>query len=195
MSEVTSSATRAVDTLELPLAGTYVFDPTHSSIEFSVRHMMVARVRGRFATFTGTITIGEDPADSSVEVVIDAASIDTGNPDRDAHLRSADFLDVEHFPELTYRSTHVRYDPASEFWEAGGLLTIRGISRPVHLEVEPLGAVFDLARALRAGFHAEASFDRYDFGLTWNQALPGAGVLVGRRVDIHLDVEAVRQDD
>ncbi|MCU1454885.1 MAG: YceI family protein [Acidimicrobiales bacterium] len=188
-----SSPTRKVHGLDLPITGVYVIDRVHSNVEFSVRHLMVSKVRGRFTSFDGMIVIDEEPTASSVSVDIDTRSLETGEPQRDAHLKSADFLDVEHFPTMSYRSQSVRYDPSEKYWDVSGLLTIRGITRPVSLEVEVLGAVFDLSHAVRAGFHVESSFDRHDFGLTWNQPLESGGVLIGRKIELHMDVEAVRQ--
>jgi polyisoprenoid-binding protein YceI len=167
-------------------------DPTYSAITFQVRHMVIARVHGRFARWTGALDL--DPADlsrSSVAVTIEAGSIDTQVADRDAHLRSADFLDVEKHPEITFRSTRVERG-------AGGLrvvgdLTIRGTTREVALETEYAGTARDPWGNERAVFSARTSIDRKAFGLTWNAALETGGVLVGEKVEIGLEVEAVRK--
>jgi polyisoprenoid-binding protein YceI len=170
---------------------TWSIDTSHSGVQFSVRHMVVSKVRGNFARYTGAIHIDEvDMMRSEVEVSIEAGSIDTGVPDRDAHLRSADFLDVEKFPELQFRSK--RLEPLGGRFTVVGDLTIRGTTREVSLEVEYGGRVRDPWGSERVGFVARTSFDRKDFGLAWNQLLEGGGLVVGDRVDIDLDLEAVR---
>lgn len=166
-------------------------DSSHSGVHFSVRHMVVSKVRGRFAKYTGTVHLDEDLTKSRVEVTIDAASIDTGVADRDAHLRSADFFDVERFPSLTFRSTRVeRID--DEKFRLLGSLTIRDVTREVVLQGSYGGRSKDPWGNERAGFEAKASLDRKDFGLTWNQALELGGVLVGERVELELEVEVVK---
>jgi polyisoprenoid-binding protein YceI len=152
---------------------------------------MVTKVRGNFAEVTGTIEITEQPEQSSVDVVIGAASIDTRSPDRDGHLKSADFLDVERFPELRYRSTGVRRNGRT--WQLDGELTVRDVTRPVVLDVEFEGSATDPWGGSRISFTAKGELDREDFGITWNQALETGGVLVSRKVQIELDVQAVRQ--
>jgi polyisoprenoid-binding protein YceI len=169
------------------------FDLVHSSIGFWVRHMMVTKVHGRFAKWNGKLEFDEQaPAASRVELQIEAASIDTQEPQRDGHLRSADFLDAEKFPSLTFKSTSV--EPAGEGnFRVKGDLTIRGTRRPVVLEVEYGGRVQDPAGGQRVGFSARTSLSRKDFGLNWNQALEAGGVLVGDKVEVLLEVEAVRK--
>ncbi len=166
-------------------------DPTHSGIHFSVRHMVIAKVRGRFGAFTGTLEL--DPRDLSsakVEVEIDPSSIDTGVADRDAHLRSADFFDVERFP--TARFVGARMEPVGgDRYRLHGALTIRDVTREVALDVEHLGASKDPWGNDRVAFAGKVSIDRRDFGLKWNQALEAGGVLVGERVDLELEVQAV----
>jgi len=188
----TTSVTRNHDGLEVPVPGKYELDPTHSHVGFSVRHLMVSSVRGRFASFRGTLTVAEDPSASSVVAEIDAASIDTGDPQRDAHLRSAEFLDVERYPTITYRSTAVRPD-GGDRWRVEGELALHGVTRPVDLEVSFQGGVIDPQGAARVGFNARTEIIRDDFGLTWNQALETGGVAVGRKVTVELEVEAVRR--
>ena len=167
-------------------------DPAHSGINFSVRHMVVSKVRGRFTTFSGTLAIDEaDLARSTVEATIDAASIDTGTAQRDAHLRSPDFLDVERFPEIRFRSTRIQ-KLGDDLYHVAGDLTIRGVTRQLVLDVELGGRAKDPWGNERIGFTASTSLDRKEFGLTWNQLLEAGGVLVGDRVDIELEVEAVR---
>jgi polyisoprenoid-binding protein YceI len=153
---------------------------------------MVSKVRGAFTKVSGEIVVGEDPAQSSVVAVIDAASIDSGVADRDAHLRSPDFLEVEAYPTLTFRSTGVIIGTGGEFRLAGEL-TVRGVTRPVELDVEFEGVARSPWGQEVIGFTAVTEIDREDFGLTWNQALETGGVLVGRKVKIEISAEATRQ--
>jgi polyisoprenoid-binding protein YceI len=170
---------------------TWTIDPAHSSVEFAVRHLMITTVRGRFTDVKGTVTADEvDPSKSTVEVVIDAASIDTREPQRDAHLRSADFFDVEKFPTLTFRSTGVGRGDAESFTLAGDL-TIHGVTRPVVLDVQSEGRIKDAWGGIRSGFTATTKIKRSDFGLTWNQLLEAGGVTVSDEVKISLDVQLV----
>jgi polyisoprenoid-binding protein YceI len=188
----TAAPVRTVDGTELPAAGTYALDAAHSHVGFSVRHVMVSRTRGRFAEVEGTVVIAEDPLASSVEVTIPAASIDTRDAGRDEHLRSADFLDVEQHPALTYRSRSVA--PAGKGrWTVEGDLTVRGVTRAVPLEVTFEGGAQDPWGGQRIGFTASAELDREACGLTWNQALETGGVLVGKTVKIEIEAEGVRQ--
>jgi polyisoprenoid-binding protein YceI len=184
--------TRTIDGSDVPAAGTYVLDPTHSGVHFSVRHLMVSKTKGSFADFDGTITIGEDPLDSSVEVEIRVASIDTREAARDAHLRSADFFDAETHPVITYRSTKVT-PAANGRWTVEGDLTVRGVTVAVPLSVTFEGGAVDPWGNARIGFEAHTELDRKAFGLTWNQALETGGVLVGKSVKIDIEAEAVRQ--
>lgn len=168
-------------------------DSSHSGIHFSVRHLVIAKVRGQFSRWTGTLVVPDgDFGRASLEAAIDAASIDTGVADRDAHLRSADFLDVERYPEMTFKSTQVEA-AGSDRLRVGGQLTIKGVTRDVPLEVEHPGQVKDPWGNERAAFTAKTSIDRRDFGLTWNQQLETGGVMVGDRIDIEIEIEAVRQ--
>jgi polyisoprenoid-binding protein YceI len=183
----TTTATPAAET-----STTWQLDPAHTHVEFSVKHLMIARVKGRFAGVTGTVEMGADPAASTVDVVIDAASIDTREAKRDAHLRSADFFDVERFPTIAFRSREVRPTGAGDFSVVGDL-TIRDVTREVTLEVTDEGRGTDPWGGARAGFSATAEIDRRDFGLTWNQALEAGGVLVGNEIRISLEVELVKQ--
>jgi polyisoprenoid-binding protein YceI len=171
----------------------YKLDTTHSGINFSVRHMVVSKVRGRFAKFTGAIQVDDaDLGRSSVEVTIDASSIDTGVADRDTHLRSADFFDVEKFPELRFRSNRIQKVDDDGRYKLIGDLTIRDVTREIALDVEYGGRAKDPWGNERVGFVAKASLDRKDFGLTWNQVLEAGGILVGDRIEIDVDVEGVR---
>jgi polyisoprenoid-binding protein YceI len=173
------------------MTNTWNIDATHSGINFSIRHMVFSKVRGRFAKYTGAIQLDDsDPSKSWVEVTIDAASIDTGTPQRDTHLRSKDFFDVETFPELRFKSTRVE-DIGGGRLRVIGDLTIRDITREVVLDAEPSGRGMDPWGNERLGFAAKTSIERKDFGLTWNQLLEAGGVLVGDKVEIELDVQAV----
>jgi polyisoprenoid-binding protein YceI len=167
-------------------------DATHSGINFSIRHMVVSKVRGRFARYTGTIDIDDgDLTRSVVEATIDASSIDTGTPQRDAHLRSPDFFDVERFPQLRFRSNRIeKLDDAR--YRLIGALTIRDVTREVSLDVDYGGRAKDPWGNERIGFVVKTAIDRKDFGLGWNQVLEAGGVLVGDRVDIELEVQAVK---
>lgn len=186
----TEAATRTLNGLEAPAPGTWQFDQAHTTLMAEARHLMVTKVRGRFTDFTGTIHVAEVPEDSFVEVGIKAASIDTGNPDRDAHLRSPDFLDVVNHPTLTFRSTGVELGDGPEF-RVPGELTIRGITRPLILQAEYLGATIDPWGNTRVGFSATTEIDREEFGMTWNVALETGGVLVSKKIKIELEVQAI----
>jgi polyisoprenoid-binding protein YceI len=167
-------------------------DLAHSGVSFSVRHMVISKVRGRFAKFGGLVEIDEDDlTKSKVDIAIDAASVDTGIPDRDDHLRSPDFFDVAKFPELRFTSKRVEKVSDAEYRLVGDL-TIRDVTREVTLEVEYGGRAKDPWGNQRAGFVARTHLDRGDFGLRWNQLLEAGGVLVGERVDIELELEAVK---
>src|SRR5262249_45008147 len=194
MTSTDSTHIRLVEGREVPLAGKWVLDPAHSQIQFIPRHMMLSKVRGFFRDFSGTLRIAEVPAESRVEVTIQSVSIDTGDATRDQHLRSADFLDVEHYPEIEFRSTAVRPGKPDK-WDVTGVLEIRNITREVLLSVEFCGVSPDPWGKLRAGFLASTDIDREDFDLTWNQALETGGFLVGKGVKIEIDAEAVRVDD
>ncbi|HXF71663.1 MAG TPA: YceI family protein [Actinomycetota bacterium] len=184
---------RTVAGVELPEPGTWAFDPAHSSITAVARHLMVTKVRGTFERFSGTIHVAERPEDSWVEVEIDAASIDTRVPERDAHLRSPDFLDVERYPRITFRSTGLEPLEGTRF-RLPGELTIRGVTRPVVLEAEYLGAVTDPWGNRKVGFTATGEIDREDFGITWNQVLETGGVLVGPKLKVEIEVQAARAE-
>ncbi|MEO1288677.1 MAG: YceI family protein [Chloroflexota bacterium] len=166
-------------------------DPAHSAADFTVRHMMVTNVRGGFDVIDGQINFDpENAADSSVEVTIDVSSINTGVADRDGHLRSADFFDVENYPTLTFKSTEVNLT-GDDTANVIGDLTIRDVTRSVVLQVEFLGSGQSPFGDTRAGFEGTANINREDFGLTWNQALETGGVLVGKDIKISLDVQGI----
>lgn len=183
--------TRTVDGVALPTAGTFALDPSHTHVGFSVRHMM-AKVRGRFASFSGTVRIAENAGDSSVDVSIDVGSIDTRDEQRDAHLRSPEFFDAESHPHMAYRSTGLT--PKGEGrYRVDGELTIKGVTRPVSLDLTFEGVGVDPWGNQRLGFSAVAELDREQFGLTWNQVLETGSVLVGKKVTIEIEAQAVRQ--
>jgi polyisoprenoid-binding protein YceI len=171
-------------------------DPSHSVVEFSAKHMMITTVRGQFGTVEGEIVVNEEnPAQSSVAVEIDATGIDTRAEQRDTHLRSADFLDVENFPKLTFRSRRVdgSWKEAGDTFKVIGDLTIRGTTREVTLDVTYEGAGKDPWGGERVSFSADTKIDRRDYGLVWNVGLEAGGVLVGHDIKIHLEAQAVRQ--
>lgn len=173
-------------------AGTYVIDTSHSTVGFNVRHAGIAKVRGAFNEFEGNVVVAEDFADSSAQVTIQTASIDTRNEARDQHLRSADFFDVASHPTMTFSATGVA--GGGEDFSLRGDLTINGVTRPVEFEVEYNGAAVDPFGNERVGFEAETVINRKDFGLTWNAALEAGGVLVSDKVAIVLEVSAIKQN-
>ncbi|TDB72382.1 MULTISPECIES: YceI family protein [unclassified Micromonospora] len=188
----TESVTRDWEGLTIPAPGTYLLDAAHKRVGFVARHMMVSKVRGEFTDAVATITIADDPLQSSVTATIQAASIDTKQADRDGHLRSPEFLDAETFPTLEYRSTGVKSRDGNEFVLLGEL-TIKGVTRQVELEVEFEGVGHTPFGTDVFGFTASTEIDREDFGLTWNVALETGGVLVGKKIKIEIEGEAVRQ--
>jgi polyisoprenoid-binding protein YceI len=195
MSEATTRAAdvRDLDGLTIPAPGTFDLDPAHTRIGFSARHMMVSKVRGRFGEFTGSITVAGDPLQSSAEAVIKTASMDTGNADRDAHLTGDDFLNVEKFPEITFRSTRVTGRQGNVFTVLGEL-SIKDVTREVELTLDLEGVGNSPWGKQVMGFSLSTEINREDFGMTWNVAVEGGGVLVGKTVKIEIEGEAVRRD-
>lgn len=167
-------------------AGTWTVDPTHAEVGFVARHLMVAKVRGRFTEVSGTVEVGETLAETSVRAVASAASVSTNQADRDGHLRSADFFDVETYPELTFVSTSVSSDSMI------GDLTIKGVTRSVTFDLEFDGVQADPWGNTKAGFTATTAINRSDWGLTWNAAIEGGGVLVSDKIQITLEVELLK---
>ncbi|HLI38771.1 MAG TPA: YceI family protein [Streptosporangiaceae bacterium] len=170
-------------------AGTWTIDPVHSEVSFTVRHMMVSKVRGRFDKFEGTIVTAPDPLQSSVTATIDLSSVNTGSEDRDNHIRSADFLHVEQHPIMTFQSTGVRQD--GDGFLLDGDLSLRGVTRPVTLKLEVNGFGPDAYGGTRAGFSATGEINRNDFGVSYNGPIPGGGVAVSEKVTINLEIEGV----
>jgi|SRR5579875_1973820 polyisoprenoid-binding protein YceI len=179
--------------LEIPgyVAGTWTIDPVHSEVSFTVRHMMVSKVRGRFDKFEGRIITAADPLQSSVEASVDLSSVNTGNDTRDNHIRSADFFDVEQHPAMTFRSTGIR--PDGDHFLLDGDLTLRGITRPVTFRLEVNGFGPDPYGGTRAGFSATAEINRNDWNVSYNGPIPGAsnGMVLSDKVTVNLEIEAV----
>lgn len=176
-----------------PRLATYVLEPAHSSVEFAVKHMLIATTKGRFHDFNVVAQIDEsDFANSRATVTIKGESIDTGQPDRDGHLRSADFLDVENHPELTFVTR--RIEPKGDAWRITGDLTIRGVTREVVLQAEATGPITDPWGGTRIGVSAEGKINRKDFGMVWNAALDNGGFVLADDVKLSIEVELLKQD-
>ena len=171
------------------VAGTWTIDPVHSEIGFSARHMMVSKVRGKFTNFSGEIVTGNDPLQSSATAVIDLKSISTGHDQRDAHLRSADFFEVETYPTMTYRSTGVRFEDDNYILD--GELTLKGVTKRVPLVLELNGFGPDPFGGHRAGFSASGEINRRDFNVNFSAPLQNGGVVVSDKITLHLEIEAV----
>jgi polyisoprenoid-binding protein YceI len=186
----------AIALLALPVlsqASTWQIDPAHTSVQFSARHLMISNVRGEFTKVSGTIASdGDDPGSVKIDAVIDAASIDTRVAMRDGHLRSPEFLDVEKYPTITFKSKKLEPNGKGK-WKLTGDLTLHGVTREVVLDVEgPTAIIKDPMGKTRVGASASATISRKDFGLTWNRALEAGGVMVGDEIPIVIDVEAVQ---
>lgn len=192
MTDTNAIASREYDGTTIPLAGTYELDVNHKRVGFVVRHMMVSKVRGEFGEATATITVGEDPLQSAVTATIQAGTFTSGQEQRDGHVKSADFLDIEKYPTLQYRSTGVKSIDGSEIL-LNGELTIKDVTLPVDLRVELDGVSRSPYGQDVFGFSATAEIDREAFGLTYNMALETGGVMVGKTVKIEIEGEALRQ--
>jgi polyisoprenoid-binding protein YceI len=175
-----------MSTFEHLTPGTWTVDPAHSEVGFVARHLMVTKVRGHFAEISGTVTVGEDLASTSVTATAQTASVTTGNTDRDTHLRSGDFFDAEAFPQLSFVSTKVTLDTLE------GDLTIKDVTHPVTFDLEFGGVATDPWGNTKAGFEAKTVVNRKDWGLTWNAALEGGGVLVSEKVTLALDIQLLK---
>lgn len=178
--------------MPMPEPGTWTLDPAHTSIEFVARHLMVTKVRGGFGDFTGTIEVAEEPADSKVSIEIKTASVATGSADRDGHLKSPDFFDVENHPTMTYVSTGVR--DTGEGYQLLGDLTVRGVTKPLTLDFEYLGVMNDPWGNAKAAFTASGDVNREDWGLTWNAPLEAGGVLVSKKAKLEIEVQAAKAE-
>lgn len=186
-----SSPTRTIDGVELPAAGTWRIDPGHAQVGFLGRHLKFTKVRGRFADVEGTIVVGDDPNDTSIEVTIATASVDSGNSQRDDHLRSPDLFDVERFPTATFLGKAKNWRGSTG--QLAGALTIKGTTKPVTFEVEYHGFVTDPWGGSRIVFSASAPINREDFGVTWNMVLEAGGLLVSKEITLELELEATYQ--
>jgi polyisoprenoid-binding protein YceI len=189
---INPASTRAVNGLTLPSTGTFVLDKSHTEVGFIARHLMVSKVRGRFTDFEGTIVVADDPSESSVEVIIQAASINTNDENRDKHVRTNDFLSTDEFPALTFRSTKVELSSGGD-WKVNGDLTVRGVTRPIVLDVQFEGVIQDPWGNQRLGFAASGEIDRNDFGVSFNAALETGGFVVSPKIKLEIEAEAVRQ--
>jgi polyisoprenoid-binding protein YceI len=178
-------------TLSIPgyVTGTWSIDPVHSDVSFTVRHMMVSKVRGKFHGVIGSIVLAEDPLRSEVTAEVDMASIDTGNEQRDEHIRSADFFEVAKYPNMTFRSTNVR--PDGDGFLVTGDLTLRGVTKPIELDLEVNGFAKDPYGGTRAGFTGTTQINRKDFGITIDMPMDGGGAVVGDKIQVLLEIEAV----
>jgi polyisoprenoid-binding protein YceI len=193
-SSPTTLNVKQAEGLTLPEPGVFDIDVSHSHVGFVVRHMMVSKVKGRFTGFEGKISVAEKPQDSTVEVTIDATTIDTHDAGRDGHLRSPDFLDVENFPTLSFRSTAVV--PTGEgLFDLEGELTLHGVTKPFTLAVEQEGIVIDPYGNERIGFSGSADLNREDYGITFNMALEAGGVVVGKTIKLEIEIEAIRSKE
>ena len=184
-------ATRTVAGHTVPAVGDWAVDAAHSTVEFVARHLMVTKVRGRFADYEANIKIAEVPEDSSVNVTIQVGSVTTGDEARDGHLKGADFFDVETYPTMTFASTSVKATGDTS-WKVDGDLTIRNVTKPVTLDVEFGGVAVDPWGNDKALFEASTEVDREDWGLTWNQPIAGGGVLVSKKIKLELEIQAAK---
>lgn len=192
MTTQTEVTTRTVEGVEYPAVGTYAIDVSHTQVGFAVRHMAVSKVRGRFGTFEGTLELAEDPTESEVSLTIDATSVDTRDENRDNHLRSNDFFDVENNPTWTFTSTAITAESATE-WKVQGDLTIRGVTKPVTLDVSLEGVVKDPYGNHRVGFSASTTINREDFAVSFGAVMEAGGLVVAKKVDLEIELEAVLQ--
>ena len=180
---------RIVGGHELPAVGTWTIDPAHSQVTVEVRHMMISKQRGSFEELSGTIVVADKLEDSSVEVMLKTASFKTDTPDRDKHVRSADFLGVEQFPEAVFKSASLT-QRSSDRWTVAGTLALKGITKPVTLEVKFEGGLIDPWGKPRIAFSATAEIDREEWGVSWNMPLAAGGIMVGKVVTLMIDAQA-----
>jgi polyisoprenoid-binding protein YceI len=194
---ISKTAIAFIVSVALPIvahADTWRIDPAHTSVEFTIRHMMISNVKGQFHKTSGTITVnGDDPGSAKIDAVIDASSVDTGVDGRDAHLKSPDFLDVAKYPTITFKSSKVEAAGPNK-WKVAGDLTLHGVTRPVVLDVETAGRpIQDPMGNTRTGASATTTIKRSDFGVSWNKALDTGGVMVVDEVAISIDIEAIKK--
>jgi polyisoprenoid-binding protein YceI len=188
-----TAGTRVVDRRSVPEPGTWEIDPSHQSFEFVARHLM-AKVRGKFSGVSGAATVAEVPGDSTLELELDTTTVDTGDATRDGHLRSNDFFGVEDHPTISFRSTGIRLGDGETEWKVEGELTIKGVTRPVTVDVEFLGGAIDPWGNQRIGFSGVVpEVNREDWGLTWNAPLETGGFLLSRSVRLEIEAELVRK--
>jgi polyisoprenoid-binding protein YceI len=192
MTPETEVVSRTVDGVEYPAVGTYALDTMHTTLGFTVRHMAVSKVRGAFNTFEGTLELAERPEDSKVSVTIQAGSVDTRDENRDNHLRTNDFFDVENHPTWTFVSTAIKTQGSAEF-KVEGDLTIRGVTKPVTLDATLEGVVKDPYGMHRVGFSAKTTINREDFGVAFGAVMEAGGLVVAKKVDIEIEAEATLQ--
>ncbi len=185
--------TVSTETIPGYIVGTWTIDPVHSEVGFFVRHMMVSKVRGKFTSFSGQVTTAENVLESKVSATVDLTSIDTGNADRDNHIRSADFFDADANKEMTFTSTAVRADGSD--YQLVGDLTLKGVTKPVTFQLELGGFGPDAFGGTRAGFTATATINRSDFGVDFNAVMETGGVVVGDKITVQLEIEAVLDTD
>lgn len=191
MNPAAGTPTRQVDGIDLPQSGTWRVDPGHAEVGFVGRHLMFTKVRGRFVDVDAIVEVGERVQDTRVQATIEMASVDSGDATRDEHLRSTDLFDFENHPTAAFSSTAL--DWAGRSGKLTGELTLKGVTRPVTLDVEYLGAAVDPWGNQRAVFDATGRINREDWGITWNMALEAGGLLVSKEIDLVLHVELVRQ--
>lgn len=188
MEETMATPTKASDLSIAP--GIWNIDPAHSAIEFTARHLVVTKVRGSFSSFSASIEVAEDLTQSKISAEIDVASVSTGEQERDTHLKSADFFDVEKFPKMTFASTSIT--PAGDHFALAGDLTIHGTTRSINLDLEFNGVSKDPWGNTRTGYTATGEISRKDFGMEWNVPLEGSGVLVSDRIQISLEIQLIK---
>lgn len=188
----TEASLRTVDGLQLPAPGIWEIDPAHSSVSFVVRHLMVSKVRGKFGKFSGTIEVADAPGTSKVDATVDASTVDTGEPNRDNHIRSADFLDVEHYPTIDFTASGPVQTKGTHFTLTGNL-TIRGVTKPVTLDAEYLGLIVHPQMGTRMGLSATGEINKDDFGVSFNAALETGGFVLGKTIRLEVEVEAIQK--
>jgi polyisoprenoid-binding protein YceI len=184
--------THTFEGLTVPTAATFRLDASHSEVGFGVKHMMVSKVRGRFGKYEGAIVVADNPLESTVEFSVDMASIDTREENRDNHLRSGDFFEIELHPTMTFKSSKIEHKGGERFAVTGDL-TLKGVTKPITLDLTFEGVVTDPYGNQRIGFTGRGELDRYDYGVTYNAAMEAGGFMVGKKISLELELEAVRE--